>query len=65
MLNLDRLSTLLWGVAGGLALAAMFQGAMAPGNSIDWIRDGAAIFMLAAAGLSFWHLRAARKKGTS
>jgi hypothetical protein len=58
MLNLDRIRTLLAGVAAGLFLAAVYLRSTAlNGRSVDELGDGALLLVLVSAGMSWWHSR--------
>jgi hypothetical protein len=66
VLNLDRIRTWLIGVAAGLLFAVLdFRGTAVSAQSLDELRDGALLLLVASVVLSIWHARAASKQRAS
>jgi hypothetical protein len=63
-LTMERLANCLLGVAAGLMLSVFYlRSELVVADRLDVLRDSALLLMVVSSGLSFWHARAARKRG--
>ncbi|RYD66270.1 MAG: hypothetical protein EOP58_05785 [Sphingomonadales bacterium] len=63
MLNLNGIRNLIHGVAAGLVIAVLYlRGSGIANDSLNELRDGAILLILASFGLSVWKSRVVNKQ---